>query len=142
MAIKLEDAAMHGTSIGIHPRDLNDLIGKLKRGLPVGTFDRLRDTLDVPEKMLASTVNIAYRTLSRRKKEGRLKTDESERVLRIAKLYEKALEVLEDAELARQWFKMPAKGLGGKTPLQYADTEPGAQEVEDLLGRIEYGVFS
>ena len=142
MATKLEDTDMHGTSIGIHPRDLNDLIGKLKRGLPVGTFERLRDTLDVPEKMLASTVNIAYRTLSRRKKEGRLKTDESERVLRIAKLYEKALEVLEDPELARQWFKMPAKGLGGKTPLQYADTEPGAQEVEELLGRIEYGVFS
>jgi len=52
------------------------------------------------------------------------------------------LDVLEDAELARQWFKMPAKALGGKTPLQYADTEPGVQEVEDLLGRIVYGVFS
>jgi len=65
-----------------------------------------------------------------------------ERVLRIAKLYEKALDVLEDAELARQWFKMPAEALGGKTPLQHADTEPGVQEVEDLLGRIEYGVFS
>ena len=133
---------MHGTSIGVRPKDLNDLIVKLKQGLPVGVFDRLRDRLDVPEKMLASTVNIAYRTLSRRKKEGRLKTDESERVLRVAKLYEKALDVLEDAELARQWFKMPAKALGGKTPLQYADTEPGAQEVEDLLGRIDYGVFS
>ena len=133
---------MHGTSIGVRPTDLNDLIGILKQGLPIGVFDNLRERLDVPEKMLASTVNIAYRTLSRRKKEGRLKTDESERVLRIAKLYEKALDVLEDAELARQWFKMPAKALGGKTPLQFADTEPGATEVENLLGRIEYGVFS
>ena len=133
---------MQGTSIGIRPRDLNDLIGKLKHGLPVGAFDRLLVRLDVPEKMLASTVNIAYRTLSRRKKEGRFKTDESERVLRIAKLYEKALDVLEDDEIARQWFKMPAKALGGKTPLEYADTEPGAHEVEDLLVRIEYGVFS
>ena len=133
---------MYGASIGVRPRDLNDLIGKLKKGLPVGAFERLRERLDVPEKMLASTVNIAYRTLSRRKKEGRFKTDESERVLRIAKLYEKALDVLEDTENTRQWFKMPAKALGGKTPLEYADTEPGAQEVEDLLVRIEYGVFS
>jgi putative toxin-antitoxin system antitoxin component (TIGR02293 family) len=93
---------MYGASIGLRPRDLNDLIGILKQGLPVEAFDRLRDLLDVPEKMLASTVNIAYRTLGRRKKEGRLKTDESERVLRIAKLYEKALDVLEDAELAQQ----------------------------------------
>ncbi len=141
-AIWRKETTMHGTSIGVQPKDLNDLIGILKQGLPVGVFDSLRDRLDVPEKMLASTVNIAYRTLSRRKKEGRLKTDESERVLRIAKLYEKALDVFEDAELARQWFKMPAEALGGKTPLQYADTEPGVQEVEDLLGRIEYGVFS
>jgi putative toxin-antitoxin system antitoxin component (TIGR02293 family) len=137
-----EETTMQGTSIGIRPRDLNDLIGKLKQGLPVGAFDRLRERLDVPEKMLASTVNIAYRTLSRRKKEGRFKTDESERVLRIARLYEKALDVLEDDELTRHWFKMPVKALGGKTPLEYADTEPGAQEVEDLLVRIEYGVFS
>jgi putative toxin-antitoxin system antitoxin component (TIGR02293 family) len=142
MAANLEENTMQGTSIGVRPRDLNDLIGKLKQGLPVGAFYRLRERLDVPEKMLASTVNIAYRTLSRRKKEGRFKTDESERVLRIAKLYEKALDVLEDAELTRQWFKMPAKALGGKTPLEYADTEPGAQEVEDLLVRVEYGVFS
>ena len=133
---------MQGTSIGVRSSDLNDLIGKLKCGLPVGAFDRLRERLDVPEKMLASTVNIAYRTLSRRKKEGRFKTDESERVLRIAKLYEKALGVLEDDEITRQLFKIPAKALGGKTPLEYADTEPGAQEVEDLLVRIEYGVFS
>jgi putative toxin-antitoxin system antitoxin component (TIGR02293 family) len=142
VATRLEETIMQGTSIGVRPKDLNDLIGKLKRGLPVGAFDRLREKLDVPEKRLASTVNIAYRTLSRRKKEGRFKTDESERVLRIAKLYEKALDVLEDDEITRQWFKMPAKALGGKTPLEYADTEPGAQEVEDLLVRIEYGVFS
>ena len=72
---------MNGASIGIHTEDINDLIGKLKRGLPINAFDQLRDCLDIPDKMLASTVNIAYRTLSRRKKEGRLKTDESERVL-------------------------------------------------------------
>jgi len=50
---------VQGTSIGIRSRDLSDLIGKLKRGLPVGAFDRLRERLDVPEKMPASTVNIA-----------------------------------------------------------------------------------
>jgi putative toxin-antitoxin system antitoxin component (TIGR02293 family) len=142
MATISEETAMQGASIGIRPKDLNDLIGQLKHGLPVGAFDRLRERLDVPEKLLAATVNIAYRTLSRRKKEGRFKTDESERVLRIAKLYENALAVFENDGIARQWFKMPAKALGGKTPLEYADTEPGAQEVEDLLARIEYGVFS
>ncbi len=133
---------MVGSSIGIKSKDTADLINKVRLGLPVSVFDRLKEKLGVPEKSLAQTVNIANRTLTRRKKEGRLKTDESERVLRIARLYERALDVFEEAELARQWFKMPAKALGGKIPLEYADTEPGAQEVEDLLGRIEYGVFS
>jgi putative toxin-antitoxin system antitoxin component (TIGR02293 family) len=40
------------------------------------------------------------------------------------------------------WLKSPQKALGGKTPLEYSDTEPGAREVEDLLGRLEHGVFS
>ena len=98
--------------------------------------------LDISAKTLPITVNIAHRTLTRRQKEGRFKTDESERVLRIARLYDKAVEVFEEKSIAKQWFKIPSKALGGKTPLEYADTEPGAQEVFDLLGRVEHGVFS
>lgn len=44
-------------------------------------------------------------------------------------------------ELARQWFRSPVKGLRGKTSVKFADTEPGAQEVESMLDRIEDGVF-
>ncbi len=54
----------------------------------------------------------------------------------------KAIEVLESAENARQWLASPQVGLGGAVPLEYAETELGAREVEDLLGRIEYGVYS
>ena len=89
-----------------------------------------------------SLENIATRTLSRRKTEGRFQTDESERLFRIAALYDRAVEVLGGRDRASAWFKGPKKALGGKTPLQYADTEPGAREVENLLGRLEYGVFS
>lgn len=133
---------MIGESIGIKTNSVQDLILKLRRGLPVSTFDRLKANLAVPEKELASMVNIAHRTLTRRKREGRLKADESERVLRLAKLYERAVDVFEDKELAQKWFHMKVKGLGGKTPLDYSDTELGAQEVDDLLTRIEHGVVS
>ena len=61
---------------------------------------------------------------------------------RISNLYDRALEVLGDQERAEAWLKEPKKALGMKTPFQYADTEPGAREVENLLGRLEYGVFS
>jgi putative toxin-antitoxin system antitoxin component (TIGR02293 family) len=91
---------------------------------------------------LARVAHIATRTLSRRKKEGHLDTDESERLFRIGALFDRAAEVLGGKEVAREWFKTPLRALGGQSPLEYADTEPGAREVEDLLGRVEHGVFS
>ena len=69
-------------------------------------------------------------------------TDESERVLRLGILFDRAVEVLGSGEGARQWFGTPKKALGGQSPLEYSDTEPGARQVEDLLGRLEHGVFS
>jgi putative toxin-antitoxin system antitoxin component (TIGR02293 family) len=53
-----------------------------------------------------------------------------------------AEEVLEDAGRAREWLHQPQRGLGNRIPLDLIRTEAGAREVEDLLGRIEYGVFS
>ncbi len=131
---------MTGRSIGIRTENLNELILLLKQGFPVSSFSQLSEKMGVPEKSLATTVNIPQRTLSRRKKEGRFKTDESERLLRLAGLYERAMEVFGDEDLTRQWFHAPIKGFGGKTPLEFADTEPGAREVEDMLGRIEDGI--
>jgi putative toxin-antitoxin system antitoxin component (TIGR02293 family) len=63
-------------------------------------------------------------------------------VVRFARLMGKAVTVLESEDNARQWLTSPQFGLGGAVPLDYADTEVGAREVEDLLGRIEYGVYS
>jgi len=123
-------------------KDRQVQIRLLKKGLPISSFEKLQERMDVSADTLATIINIAPRTLTRRKQEGRLRTDESERVLRITVLFERAEEVLGDIEHARQWFKSPKLALAGKSPLEYADTEPGAREVEDLLGRLEHGVFS
>lgn len=92
---------------------------------------------------LAPHVGIPLRTLARRKSAGRLSMEESERVVRLAGLYEKAAELFGgDVAGARQWMSQPKKALGGETPLEYAGTEIGAREVENLIGRLEHGVFS
>ena len=93
------------------------------------------------DNFLSQIVNIPKRTLTRRKQQGKLNADESEKVLRIARLYDRALEVFEDQHAAEKWLKEPARGLGEAIPLKYARTELGAQEVERLLIRIEHGVF-
>ena len=132
---------MNVQSIGIKSKNMDDLIRKVQRGFPVSSFEKLRRKLDVSDNLLSQVINIPKRTLTRRKQQGRLNVVESEKLLRIARLYDKALEVFEDEEAAEKWLKEPARGLGGVIPLEYAKTELGAQEIEKLLIRIEHGVF-
>lgn len=136
------EPSKYGASVGLKCRDRSEIIRALKKGLPVSAFKTLLAEIGISAKTLAGTADIALRTLSRRKRSGRLQIGESERLFRIGALYDRAVEVLGDKQAAREWFKSPKRALGGKSPLEYADTEPGAREVEDLLGRIEHGVFS
>ena len=133
---------MYGVSIGLQPQSSARLIAKIKEGLSVKTFDRLCKNLDISEKALAKTLNIAISTLARRKKTGRMTFGGSERIYRIARLYDRAAEVFGDSKMGRKWLKEPAWALGDRPPLEFAETELGAQEVDDLLGRIEHGVFT
>lgn len=118
------------------------LIEALRTGLPVRELHDLQASLKVPMEKLFPMLGISKATLHRRKAGGRLGPAESDRVVRFARLMGKAVEVLESEGNARLWLTSPQFGLGGAVPLDYAETEVGAREVEDLLGRIEYGVYS
>jgi len=120
----------------------SQLVEVLRVGLPVRELNDLRDTLDVPMEKLIPMLGMSKATFHRRKLAGRLDQAESDRVLRYARLMGRAMEVMESGENARQWLTSPQYGLGGAIPLEYAETEVGAREIEDLLGRIEYGVYS
>ena len=133
---------VYGTSLGLSSRASGNIVRTLKRGLSVSSFETLQVAMAISAAELAACTNIAVRTLSRRKQEGRLHKDESERLYRIGALFDRATEVLGSRESARHWFKTPKRALAGASPLEYADTEPGAREVESLLGRLEHGVFS
>jgi len=111
-------------------------------GLPVGELDELQTALALPMEKLVPMLGISKATLHRRKAEGRLDPAESDRVVRLARLMGKAVDVMESEEHARQWLVAPQFGLGGAVPLEFAETEVGAREVEDLLSRIEHGVYS
>jgi len=118
------------------------LIPSLKAGLPVHELDALRCGLDLPMERLAPMLGISRATLHRRKATGRLDAAESDRVVRFARLLGRAAAVMESLEAGRAWLTCEQVGLGGEIPLAYAETEVGAREVEDLLGRIEHGVYS
>jgi len=123
--------------------DTPELISKIKRGLPFRSCQRFFKETELPTEITARVIQIPMRTLARRKKEGRLRPDESDRLVRLARLYVKALELFGDrADAARHWLMSPAHALGGATPLEYSSTEIGAREVENLIGRLEHGIPS
>lgn len=115
----------------------------LEEGLPVKELAELQASLAVPAEKLAPMLGISKATFHRRKGTGsKLKPMVSDRVIRFARLLGQAAKVFGDMEDAKRWLNSPQFGLGGAVPLDYAKTEIGAREVEDLLGRIEYGVYS
>ena len=122
-----------------HP---SELIQRIQKGLRFSELKTLQDTLDLPFEKLAAKLCISRSTLQRRKVAGRLSPDESDKVVRFSRLLRQATTVFGDAERARAWLKHPQVGLGGAVPLDYASTETGAREVENLLGRIEYSVYT
>ncbi|MBN1425286.1 DUF2384 domain-containing protein [Candidatus Fermentibacteria bacterium] len=130
------------SALGLRLASSARAIEEIKRGFMFTAFEKLCSELQLTVYELADLVSIARRTLARRKQEGRLRALESEKVYRIATLFDSAVAALGGEEQARQWLKSPKKALRGQTPLQHADTEVGAREVEDLLGRLEHGVFS
>lgn len=119
------------------------LIETLEAGLSVTELTDLQASLDLPLEKLAPLLGISKATLHRLKGTGaRLGPAVSDRVVRLARLLGQALQVFGDVEDARRWLGSPQFGLGGAVPLEYAKTEVGAREVENLLGRVEYGVYS
>jgi len=130
-------------TLGVAAASTSELIREIERGLPLGALESLAIGLDMGVPELAAHLGIPARTLARRKTAGRISPEESERVVRVARLLERALSLFDwKAPEARQWLRLPKQGLAGQSPLDYARTEIGAREVENLLGRIEHGVFS
>jgi putative toxin-antitoxin system antitoxin component (TIGR02293 family) len=119
-----------------------EVVARIREGLAMAEFTALCAMLDIGAEQLAGHLAMSRSTLVRRRRTGRLDALESDRLVRFARLFARAQEVLGDAEAARAWLRTPARALAFAVPLAYAETETGAREVENLLGRIAYGVFS
>ncbi|MDE2906289.1 MAG: DUF2384 domain-containing protein [Acidobacteriota bacterium] len=116
-------------------------LAEIRAGLPASFLDRLKDTLDVTETQLARVVGIPRQTLVRRRLRGVLRRDEGDRAARVARVFNMALSYFDgNRERAIEWLKHPNPALGGETPLRRADTATGAEDVIDLIGRLEHGI--
>lgn len=120
----------------------HDLIRSISSGLPGYLVRELAKHLGITLEDMAGLLRMNPRTLQRRLDLGNLDLSESERLWELSRLYFRAAEVLETEAAAVHWFKNPIQALGWATPLAYARTAVGLRELENILGRIEHGVYS
>jgi putative toxin-antitoxin system antitoxin component (TIGR02293 family) len=120
-------------------RDMRDAI---RDGFPPAVVEELMRASGLTLKELSDALDLSPRSLQRRRRSGKLARYESDRLYRLARLVAIANDYLGDQERARRWFKSPNRALGGLAPVDAIDTEVGARQVENILGRIAYGGVS
>jgi putative toxin-antitoxin system antitoxin component (TIGR02293 family) len=132
-----------GASLGLSASHTCDLIQALRKGLPFKSLKIFSAHTGFAPSSIATAIDIPERTLARRRAAGRLAPDESERLLRISTVFEKAVALFEgDVPAAMNWLTTPKRAIGHNTPWAHSRFEPGAREVENLIGRLEHGVFT
>ena|ERR1700674_290161 len=136
------NARAAGSSLGLAATSTPHLIRELRRGLAFRTLESLSSESGIPVGEIAALVGIPPRTLARRKVSGKLAPSESERLLRISRIFELAVGLFNGGVAeAVAWLRTPRRALAGSPPLAYSATELGAREVETLIGQLEHGVF-
>lgn len=118
------------------------LLRGVEAGLPYGSLEALADRFGLGRNELSATLRLPLRTLARRKRERKLRPEESDRLARLARVAAEAARVLGDDAKAGLWLRDPNVALGGQRPIDLLRTDLGAHQVEIILGRIEFGVYS
>jgi putative toxin-antitoxin system antitoxin component (TIGR02293 family) len=132
-----------GDSVGVRYKSQLEAAKIVGSGLPFRAVGRFAKSSGMTLEQIKQAARISEGSFARRKESGRLSREESERLLRLSRLFEKAASLFDgDQDGARQWLETSIPALGDQRPLDLAQSEPGAREVEDLIGRIGHGVIS
>jgi putative toxin-antitoxin system antitoxin component (TIGR02293 family) len=137
------DYGKAGDSIGVRYGSNLEAVDAVIAGLPFDSIGRFRQTSGLTLERIKQVAGISEGSYARRRQKGRLSLEESERLMRVGRMFERATALYEgDQEGAREWLETSIPALGDQRPLDLAKTEPGAREVEDFIGRIEQGIVS
>jgi putative toxin-antitoxin system antitoxin component (TIGR02293 family) len=102
-------------------------------------IENLSEFLGESTPKLMQLIQVNERTAQRRREQGVLSPEESDRIARIARVTQRAVEAFGDENQAREWLKRPNRVLQDVPPLELLGTDGGAVLVADELGRIESG---
>jgi len=122
--------------------NLDELRETVRSGLPYASFEAVIGKFGLAREEAAAALRLPPRTIARRKREQKLQVDESDRLLRLARISSQAATTLGSEQRAIQWLRRPNRALGNQAPLKLIDNDIGARQVEEALGRIAHGIVS
>lgn len=117
-----------------------DLFRISQEGVSPRTFKRAMTTLDLPINLIGPTTTMRRRMDTNE----RLKPDETERLLRVARVYAESASLFGDEAAAKTWMNTPAEFVPGEpatTPAQLAASDSGARMIEAKIRQTAYGIF-
>jgi putative toxin-antitoxin system antitoxin component (TIGR02293 family) len=128
------------STIAFH--DETDLIDVIRQGVSKKSLDYLITQIGYTITDIAEVLHVSDRNLRRYTASEKLNTEQSERLIEIARLYAKGEDVFGSIKAFNHWMDANILALGNKTPKSYLDTSLGIQMLHKELGRIEHGVFA
>lgn len=124
-----------------NPTDF-DLLQLARKGITKKALLALAKKVSLTLEEIATVLHISERTLQRYTPTTLVKTEYADKAIELARLYERGADVLGSDKAFSDWIKTPNMALGGEIPFNLLDTRIGFNMVLNILGRIEYGVFS
>ena len=125
--------------------DYRARIARARQGIAVAEAAGIMQTWSIPVGAFAALLGVSERKWSRARAggpDGLLSPVESDRLLRARQVFDHARAVFDNDQDVVAWFSMPNHALSGDTPLSLMDTDAGVHQVDDVLTRIEFGVYA
>ncbi len=120
-----------------------DLVSLTRRGIPINRVEHVMEAFELDRDDMTRILGVSPRTYFRRlQKAESLDAVESDRLIRFLRIAALAIEIFEDRVQAVDWLKTDNRALGGVAPIAILDTDAGTSQVQDILLRIQYGVYS
>jgi putative toxin-antitoxin system antitoxin component (TIGR02293 family) len=114
----------------------------IREGISKKDLENLKEKTDLDYNQLSKVLSVARATLINKKGTAKFDMVLSERIVGVADIYSYGYEVFEDENRFNEWIFRSNQALGGQSPYDLLDNQYGREEVKNLIGRIDYGVYS
>ncbi len=114
----------------------------VREGVSKKDLEHLKEKAELDYDKLAKALSVTRATLINKQKEKKFGLVLSEKIVGLADIYSYGYEVFENEDRFNQWMFTSNQALGGKTPYELIDNQFGREEVRNVIGRIDYGVYS